>query len=126
MSQLFISIYFLLLIRLSIALVCDPTVENCLTCSGSTFSCSDCKNGFVNYKGSCLSTCPSPSVSKTIDGETWCVEECPMQTYFDDLDNECKSCHSSCGSCFGPADSECTSCPLNFFISITNKCEGNY
>jgi hypothetical protein len=39
-----------------------------------------------------------------------CLTACPFGSYGDATDRMCKPCASTCGSCAGPSDSQCTSC----------------
>ena len=33
------------------------------------------------------------------------------------------ACHSSCGTCIGPASSDCSTCPEGFNLTQSNTCE---
>ena len=57
---------------------------------------------------SCL-TCPEETIYiNPKDGS--CVNNCPVETYARDDINECRDCHITCYTCFGPFYNNCTSC----------------
>ena len=61
--------------------------DSCLTCPEETI--------YINPKdGSCVNNCP-------VD---------PVETYARDDINECRDCHITCYTCFGPFYNNCTSC----------------
>jgi hypothetical protein len=75
---------------------CDgPSSKNCLTCVNLDFELRP--DGFCQRK--CLDT----------------------QYYTHDGLNECRDCHPSCGTCSGPFENQCLSCPESYFL-VENFC----
>lgn len=71
--------------------ICVECPTLCKTCNAAN-DCSACVDGAFLFGGICKVTCQP--------GE-----------YLDDLLNACVACHTSCTSCFGPADNHCIACP---------------
>ncbi|KAL4461137.1 hypothetical protein ABPG73_001250 [Tetrahymena malaccensis] len=92
---------------------CKPCPQNCQKCSYNETkqTCETCLPGFpLKSDGQC-GTC----------GES---------EYPDPITNTCKQCHSSCLSCTGPGDTECTKCKdTSLRIRLDNNkcgtCESN-
>ena len=77
---------------------CLPCLSNCLNCTGSANNCSLCEEGFFRANDSS------------------CVKKCPPGFYGSDK-RHCEACHSSCGTCDGGLEKDCTSCkPPNFLL----------
>merc|ERR1719272_2377527 len=80
---------------------CDPL---CKTCSGPT-------------SNQCLS-CNTPF---NLDGST-CVNFCNLKTevieFKPEVGEGCLACDSSCGSCSGPATTDCLSCGANSVLTV--------
>ena len=88
----------------SLCSACDPT---CLTCtSGGDRNCTSCKTGF--YLNSSSSSCQ---------------KYCPSGYYMNPSSNTCDPCNQACTSCYGPTQSECSSCSTGFsLITSLNTC----
>ena len=91
-------------------LLCDLS---CDTCSGSTYTCTACKSGFL-FSGSN----PGP-----------CVNSCPVGTYADTTD--CTTCVTGCATCFGGGVDgsgngvQCTTCTGSYYLAIgSTSCLG--
>jgi hypothetical protein len=84
------------------ATMCTRCSVNCLNCTGVANNCSLCEKGYYRTNDSI------------------CRLDCPPG-FYKALDRKCKPCHSSCWTCNGSGDSDCTSCrrPTVFH---TKKC----
>ena len=71
--------------------VCVPCSLNCVSCIGTPNNCSTCKEGYYHTN------------------DSTCRADCPIG-FYNGTDRECKPCHSSCLSCEGPNEDQCTSC----------------
>ena len=120
--------------------LCNAALSNCTWCQNSSV-CTRCD---VNYKlqnGVCSSTCVSclggctkcegfncdicltcPTNTLLYNGS--CVFSCPFD-YYSSYDSNlntsvCSECNSSCKSCNGPANDQCLSCSLPFYLQETS------
>ncbi|XP_055951488.1 extracellular matrix organizing protein FRAS1-like [Argiope bruennichi] len=89
----------------------ETCADECLSCEDVNKNfCLDCKNrSKVLFQGKCLTKCP--------DG------------YFSDENNECKSCSSSCKTCFGNMTSQCSSCEKGYYLQkgqCVKSCDPNF
>lgn len=85
---------------------CDPS---CRSCSGPTiYECLTCPPNIVLYKGECLSSCPNQTFNSTTK----------INSYNQIL---CIDCDSTCLTCSGPYNTQCTSCfdPNNYLSDST-------
>ena len=104
---------------------CTACDSSCATCDESTsLDCLSCNSGNYLLNGSCLtcdsqcSTCDTIStncLSCPTGGGTYlynndCLADCPDNYYARDEDNTCQLCDSSCFTCAGIYDLNCTSC----------------
>ncbi|EAR96334.2 latrophilin/CL-like GPS domain protein (macronuclear) [Tetrahymena thermophila SB210] len=109
------------------------------------FSCRSCQQGFYLKDYSCVTSCPPlkyqqlsklgickpcpfPCDECTLDGQSCltcqagyvltmarqCQLSCWEQQYVDQ-NNVCQSCDTSCLSCSGPKNTDCTQCNLGYF-----------
>ncbi|XP_072050285.1 uncharacterized protein [Amphiura filiformis] len=102
---------------------CVHCYEECATCDGqSENDCLTCENGLYLY------------VDETNNAQ--CRTACPDGNFHyrpsdDSTDNyECQQCDTSCKTCFGGKDDECTTCQSDMFkegfTCVTNCEEGLY
>lgn len=77
--------------------VCKECASSCLTCDEN--GCVTCDAGLFLYQNKCQPNCPR-------DLGYWPNE----------ITHICDICDSSCKTCIGPADSECTSCLLPYYL----------
>ena len=83
-------------------LICDST---CKECSGSgSSSCTSCK---------------ANTYLQTLSGPTQCLNTCQSHTYQDSTTNICRSCDSSCDSCFTTGTTQCKNCSTGLFLQST-------
>ncbi|XP_017011802.3 furin-like protease 2 isoform X4 [Drosophila takahashii] len=76
-------------------LECMPCQEGCKTCTSNGF-CSEClQNWTLNKSDKCI-----------VAGS----EVCSESEFFSRTEGQCSPCHASCGSCNGPAETNCMSC----------------
>jgi len=81
---------------------CQNCSSNCQTCLGT--SSSQCLSCALNF--------PYFSSKETDSGfMLTCKENCDENEYLTENSTECLSCHSSCKTCSGKEENECTSCP---------------
>lgn len=80
---------------------CQDT--NCNNCLNNYQKCDVCNSGYKLYKSQC-------------------VPSCPNNTYDDN--NVCKDCHSTCKSCTGNLETQCTSCKPNTYL-LNNQCKSD-
>jgi len=99
-----------------------PTSTDCLACDQSGFyayfdygECtSDCGSKFkyeMNGKMDCRTNCPEGTLhyDDPIEGLV-CIEDCPFKNYIDAATDYCRRCYSTCESCEGGKETDCTSC----------------
>ncbi|XP_038058391.1 proprotein convertase subtilisin/kexin type 5-like isoform X2 [Patiria miniata] len=102
--------------------------NQCLACHDT------CQNCDGNSQDNCLSCKPHFFLT----GNQRCVQTCPDGTYHyltdDDSGSpsefECRPCHSSCNTCYGPLERECTTCHDSMY-RLDHECvahcgTGNY
>ncbi|KAI8035334.1 furin-like protease 2 isoform X2 [Drosophila gunungcola] len=111
-----------------------PTDQNCITCRSSRYAWQNkclisCPDGFYADKKrlECMpcqegcKTCTSNGVCSeclqnwTLSKRDKCIvagsEDCTESEFFSQTEGHCSPCHASCGSCNGPAETNCMSCP---------------
>ncbi len=115
---------------------CDPQCKGGCSAAGPQF-CDDCKNFRLFSTLQCVEKCPKgtyqnhhmcikcPEYCTECSDQNTCIscvkgairlddglcaEECPSLTFLGQ-DHMCIPCHSSCLSCNGRADQNCTECP---------------
>ena len=120
---------------------CDPQCKGGCSAPGPEF-CDDCKNFRMFSTLKCVEKCPVGTFQNhhmcikcpelctectdqhtcvsCVDGairldDGLCAEGCPSLTYLAQ-DHTCKSCHSSCLSCNGRSEHNCTDCPGQFSL----------
>ncbi|XP_035217440.1 extracellular matrix protein FRAS1-like [Stegodyphus dumicola] len=82
--------------------ICEACHPDCRTCLGGAAKdkCLSCSSGYLlPYIGTHFGPC---------------VDECPPQYFLDS--GICTVCHETCETCFGPNDTECTSCNSSLFF----------
>ncbi|KAH8303711.1 hypothetical protein KR018_001969, partial [Drosophila ironensis] len=90
-------------------LECMPCQEGCRTCT-SNGVCSEClPNWTLNKRDRCI-----------VSGS----EVCSESEFFSQASQRCEACHSSCESCSGPADGNCTACPQNRLLEQSRCVSG--
>ncbi|KAE9552149.1 hypothetical protein FO519_004653 [Halicephalobus sp. NKZ332] len=88
---------------------CEYSATNCITYKCYP-SCSSCAGPYRDQCTKCIHGYLK-TTSKD-DFETFtCEKECPKGTY--QSEDSCRPCDSSCSTCNGPSDRECTSCDYN-------------
>ncbi len=102
----------------SITGTCKPCDSSCITCTSSATQCTTCNPLFHPY----LDTTKTPAQ---------CVDSCPSSTYVDS-ENRCQACDSTCLTCSGPSNTQCTSCnpssshPLLQYGQCVSSCSTGY
>ncbi|XP_043658322.1 furin-like protease 2 isoform X2 [Drosophila teissieri] len=90
-------------------LECMPCQEGCKTCT-SNGVCSEClQNWTLNKRDKCI-----------VSGSEGCSES----EFFSLSEGQCRPCHASCGSCNGPAGTNCMSCPPNRLLEQSRCVSG--
>ncbi|XP_036319238.1 furin-like protease 2 isoform X2 [Rhagoletis pomonella] len=83
---------------------CVPCEANCASCQDRPDYCTSCEHHLVMHEHKCYSACP-------------------LHTY-ETEDYNCASCHSSCDTCNGSAESQCITCRSGRF-AFDGKCLNN-
>ncbi|XP_053949686.1 furin-like protease 2 isoform X1 [Anastrepha ludens] len=83
---------------------CVPCEANCASCQDRPDYCTSCEHHLVMHEHKCYSACP-------------------LHTY-ETEDYNCASCHSSCATCNGSAESQCITCRSGRF-ALDGKCLNN-
>ncbi|XP_049311526.1 furin-like protease 2 isoform X2 [Bactrocera dorsalis] len=83
---------------------CVPCEANCASCQDRPDYCTSCEHHLVMHEHKCYSACP-------------------LHTY-ETEDYNCASCHSSCATCNGSAESQCITCRSGRF-AYDGKCLNN-
>lgn len=113
---------------------CQKCSTSCTTCTALN-TCTSCKGTLVNYKGSCVASCPANTLTASgicvdcdpncagCSGSTSscincvpgtfrlaerCYRDCPISHYTDLATLTCKKCDANCKACGGPG--RCTAC----------------
>jgi len=88
-------------------LKCD---SSCSSCNGlSSTDCLTCVNAnFFLLNGACVAQCTSPYWGITANKR--CVNDCGIGSFGESLERICKNCDSSCKTCNGITNYNCTSC----------------
>jgi len=96
---------------------CALCHQSCRTCSGTgANTCVACPETGTKYKtsdGQCVSTCPAGTYAfNRTDGSFICVSVCDTNNRFfiDVAAGYCRNCHSSCLTCSGPGNLQCSTC----------------
>ncbi|XP_075157350.1 furin-like protease 2 isoform X2 [Haematobia irritans] len=88
---------------------CVPCEANCGSCQDRPDYCTSCEHHLVMHEHKCFSSCP-------------------LHTYETEEYN-CASCHSSCATCNGSAESQCITCRSGRFAhdgKCLNSCPDGY
>lgn len=56
------------------------------------------------------SECSSSQFFQVLEGRKFCLDQCPKHTYTRPGFRECLKCHSSCETCTGQTEFDCTRC----------------
>ncbi|KAL4464818.1 hypothetical protein ABPG74_011379 [Tetrahymena malaccensis] len=104
---------------------CDPCFDNCTQCNGGTPSdCQKCTFGYYHLKelSMCVSTCPDPYFSEENNPD--CIISCSQSNQFaNSITRKCEDCNPACKECFGPNESNCKKCSINYlFLEKKNLC----
>ncbi|XP_028894681.1 furin-like protease 2 [Zeugodacus cucurbitae] len=83
---------------------CVPCEANCASCQDRPDYCTSCEHHLVMHEHKCYSACP-------------------LHTY-ETEDYNCASCHSSCDTCNGSAESQCITCRSGRY-AFDGKCLNN-
>lgn len=85
----------------------DPITNTCLLCHPTCQTCNQANDPY-----DCTS-CYTPNILDPVAKN--CYFKCPAQTYkpspVDPLSTACSNCHTTCQTCTGPNNTDCTSCP---------------
>ncbi|XP_054717496.1 extracellular matrix organizing protein FRAS1-like [Uloborus diversus] len=126
--------------------LCTSDYHNSMHCYSP--KCPACGSQSVNFPYKMCCPCPKQSCAKgCVDCLTnrpdyctvcesreqvihngKCIDNCPMG-YFKNERNHCKSCSSSCKTCFGNMTTQCFSCKKGFYFQkghCIQKCDINY
>ncbi|EAR95397.3 transmembrane protein, putative (macronuclear) [Tetrahymena thermophila SB210] len=93
---------------------CNQCDSSCATCTaGDQYSCVICAaNNYKQYYGSDLVSNSDPRYQKSL-----CQPACFAANYYIDQDSQsCLKCADSCLTCNGQLDSNCLTCPPNFYL----------
>jgi len=89
-------------------MACD---SSCQSCVSSSTQCTSCPNQMYLVGMKCVSSCSPGYVAFTQqNGTRTCVLACKDGFYQDKLTGSCLSCDSSCNTCFGSSQFQCSSC----------------
>ncbi|KAL4508013.1 hypothetical protein ABPG72_021386 [Tetrahymena utriculariae] len=104
---------------------CDPCFDNCTKCDGGSPSdCLQCAFGYNHLKEQkmCVSTCPDPYFSEENNPD--CILSCSKSNQFpNQITRKCEDCNIACKECFGPDESSCKKCSINYlFLEKKNMC----
>lgn len=90
--------------------------NNCIQCTaaGHILSANICRCASTHFAtaNGCVACPPNSLYNATL---RYCVCN---QGFYPDNNNNCLPCHSSCLTCSGPSESQCTRCPGN--ITLVN------
>jgi hypothetical protein len=97
--------------------VCQTCDSQCLTCLGSTATCTSCQSSlyFTSALNTCTSSCPSGYLSLTLN--LTCTTSCPTGSY--PSSTSCLSCPTLCSSC--TSSSSCQSCVTTSTVYFYNS-----
>lgn len=85
--------------------ICNLCINNCLTCTSTTF-CTSCKSNFYLYMNTCYWTCPA-------------------STYSNFTSSSCTACPSSCSNCIQRNTSlVCLTCNIGYVL-FNDQCINN-
>ncbi|XP_054708624.1 furin-1-like [Uloborus diversus] len=65
----------------------------------------------------------------TVNEQSDCTSECPVDHYGSLKDNTCHACDKSCLSCYGPSYNNCLTCPAKYFLQkniCVKSCPDNF
>ncbi|KAK3508672.1 hypothetical protein QTP70_003316 [Hemibagrus guttatus] len=79
------------------AAVCKSCTPGCASCEQSATNCLSCQQPSVLHKHQCVKECPPAYTLRGV-------------------------CHSTCRTCSGPLDTDCTSCPEGLRTDIHGRC----
>ncbi|EWS75215.1 leishmanolysin family protein (macronuclear) [Tetrahymena thermophila SB210] len=103
---------------------CSPVCDSsCKTCSEAqdASKCLSCQDGFFLISNTCQK-CKQPCQTCQ-DQADKCLSCISNDFKYDALQFKCtSSCHSSCKTCTGPSQSNCTSCFDSFYLD-NNQCQ---
>ncbi|CAG9331567.1 unnamed protein product [Blepharisma stoltei] len=97
---------------------CYPCDSSCATCNGKNANnCLTCPSTGTIYFTSdnkCLSSCtPQYNFYNTTSARYECISTCPTNHYYITADlTSCLPCDSTCLTCSGPANNNCSSCDM--------------
>ena len=94
----------------------DTFLTGNFSCENCDVSCATCFSGEADACTSC-----NPSSSFTILHDSMCLDECPDGTYEDD-NQVCQPCFSTCDTCTGGLADQCLTCPENGTFLIDGVC----
>jgi hypothetical protein len=114
---------------------CQPCQSPCKTCIGMVSQCTSCQEGyFISSRYQCsmcalnCGLCSGAELSKCercfsgyfFTSNNQCLAFCPTGTYPDEK-SICQPCHSSCRSCYGMREQNCTACQSPKYLQ-NNTC----
>ncbi|CAL8344486.1 unnamed protein product [Lota lota] len=129
---------------------CLPCPPDCRKCSNDIL-CQECAEFFFLHQDTCVDECPggyfaseqecmhchgncascdgpdsddceSCQNPKAVRYSGECLNQCPLNTYYDQHTEECRDCAKSCLTCSGYESSSCLSCESNRRIDETGHC----
>ncbi|CDW89486.1 UNKNOWN [Stylonychia lemnae] len=93
----------------------DQFGENCTQCN---ILCGHCKGP---TKNDCVYCSKKPATSFSVYSPAFGNCSCISGRYYDNTTDKCELCHANCLECFGPLNSQCTSCkPTSAFFPNSN------
>ncbi|KAE8304771.1 VSP with INR [Giardia duodenalis] len=116
---------------------------NCKACDNPKTDnevCTACDPAYVLNGGQCVEkacntpnckACDNPKTDNEVctkcnDGDyltptNQCVPDCTaISGYYGDSDKKCKACNPECAECVGPANNQCTACPVGKMLQYTD------
>ena len=85
---------------------CMKCSDNCIQCSTPN-NCRVCQFGFQLENGTCI--VQKDSNCRIVDEKGKCFE-CESNHFYNEKENKCLPCFTSCNSCTGPQSKHCQSC----------------
>ena len=108
---------------------CIPCHKTCKQCVGVEEQyCTECYDGFYldiqGYydEGYCRPCSADNLCSKCEQSGSHKCTECVPNYFLDKSSNKCTPCHSSCGTCSGPEETQCLTCKEGY-LQINNLCK---
>ncbi|KAE8304374.1 VSP [Giardia duodenalis] len=94
----------------------DKTVCNQSPAQCNTPNCKTCDNPKTDNE-----ICTKCNDGDYLTPTNQCVPDCTaISGYYGDTDKKCKACNPECAECVGPANNQCTACPVGKMLQYTD------